>query len=156
MAHIRLFLVDDSQLFRDGLKTLLRSIPEAELVGEASDGGEAVRLAVSLQPDVVVMDIRMRGLDGVQATRRILRDCAAVFPELSGAEVVAERVGLRPYRPAVRLNVSLRSSPTDDKPTSCKSVSRPPQLFTINCAYCPGFLWLMTPPRMLRSLRVPA
>ncbi len=64
-------LVDDQALFREGLKTLLNSRPEFEVVGEASNGEEAIRLAHLLRPQVILMDLRMPVLDGVQATRRI-------------------------------------------------------------------------------------
>ena len=65
-------VADDHQLFRDGLRSLVMAMPDAELVGEAADGVEAVALADSSRPDVVVMDLRMPRLDGIEATRRIL------------------------------------------------------------------------------------
>ncbi len=71
MTKIKIMLVDDQALFREGLKTLLNSRPEFEVVGEASNGEEAVRLAHLLRPQVILMDLRMPISDGVQATRRI-------------------------------------------------------------------------------------
>jgi DNA-binding NarL/FixJ family response regulator len=68
---IRVLLADDQQLMRMALSTSLRSEPDIEVVGEAQDGAEAVRLAALLKPAVVVMDIRMPILDGIVATRRI-------------------------------------------------------------------------------------
>lgn len=64
-------LVDDQALFREGLRTLLSVQPGFEVVGEAADGEEAVRLAAALRPNVVLMDLRMPVLDGVAATRRL-------------------------------------------------------------------------------------
>jgi RNA polymerase sigma factor (sigma-70 family) len=75
---LSILVADDHVLFRDGLRSLLRSMPEAELVGEATNGEEAIQLTVAFQPDVVVMDIRMPALDGVEATRRIVRECPNV------------------------------------------------------------------------------
>jgi DNA-binding NarL/FixJ family response regulator len=69
---IRVLLVDDQEMVRDGLGALLSSAPDIELVGEAGDGLRAVQLARELKPDVVVMDIRMPGMDGLTATGRIL------------------------------------------------------------------------------------
>ena len=71
---IRVLLVDDQEMVRDGLGALLASAPDIELVGEAGDGILAVQLAAELRPDVVVMDIRMPGMDGLTATARILGD----------------------------------------------------------------------------------
>ena len=70
--NIRVLLVDDQEMVRDGLGALLSSAPDIELVGEAGDGFLAVQLAAELRPDVVVMDIRMPGMDGLTATARIL------------------------------------------------------------------------------------
>ncbi len=71
-------VADDHQLFRDGLRSLVMAMPDAELVGEAADGLEAVAVADSSRPDVVVMDLRMPRLDGIEATRRILASHADV------------------------------------------------------------------------------
>ncbi len=67
---IRLLLADDHRILREGLRRSLEALG-LEVMGEASDGGEAVELAGSLQPDVVLMDVTMPVLDGVEATRRI-------------------------------------------------------------------------------------
>ncbi|PPF09432.1 response regulator transcription factor [Rathayibacter sp. AY1A5] len=71
---IRLVLVDDQALFRAGIRMLLGSQPDLEVVGEASDGAEGAELVARLAPDVVLMDIRMPGVDGIESTRRILAD----------------------------------------------------------------------------------
>jgi DNA-binding NarL/FixJ family response regulator len=68
----RIVLADDHPLFRDGLRVLIEAMPDAELVGEASTGDEAVALAVQLQPQVVLMDIQLPGRNGIEATRAIV------------------------------------------------------------------------------------
>jgi DNA-binding NarL/FixJ family response regulator len=69
---IRVLLADDQRLVRSGFRMILRDDPEVEVAGEAGDGEEAVALAGELRPDVVLMDVRMPRLDGIEATRRIL------------------------------------------------------------------------------------
>lgn len=69
---IRILLVDDHKAFRDGLRAMLKSAADLEVVGEAEDGAEAVELVLTLQPDLILMDIQMPGMNGVDATRRIV------------------------------------------------------------------------------------
>jgi DNA-binding NarL/FixJ family response regulator len=71
---IGVLVVDDQRLVRSGFRMILRADPEIEVVGEAGDGAEAVALARELRPDVVLMDVRMPKLDGIEATRRLLRE----------------------------------------------------------------------------------
>jgi len=78
---IRVLLADDHVLVRAGLERLLRGVAGIEVVGTAADGGEAVELALSERPDVVLMDLEMPVLDGIEATRRITA-------EVEGAAVV--------------------------------------------------------------------
>ena len=72
-GSIRVILVDDHQIIRQGLRSLLNAQPGLEVVAEAPDGGAAVRLSGELAPDVVVMDVDMPGVSGVEATREITR-----------------------------------------------------------------------------------
>jgi DNA-binding NarL/FixJ family response regulator len=71
-GEIRVLLVDDQELFRAGLATIIDAQEGMRVVGQAGDGHEALRVADEVQPDVVLMDIRMPELDGVEATRRLL------------------------------------------------------------------------------------
>jgi len=72
--RIRILLADDHAVLRAGLRALLAAQDDLEVVGEASDGAEAIRLCQTLRPDVVVMDIGMPGVSGIDATARIKRD----------------------------------------------------------------------------------
>ena len=73
MDVIRLLIIDDQSITRSGLRALLGAQAEIEIVGEARHGEEAVELATMLQPDVVLMDLRMPGMNGIEASRRIHR-----------------------------------------------------------------------------------
>jgi two-component system, NarL family, response regulator NreC len=71
---IRILIADDHGIVRNGLKLLLERIPDMQVVGEAADGREAVRLARELEPDIIVMDIGMPLLNGIEAARQIIRE----------------------------------------------------------------------------------
>jgi len=73
-AAIRVLIADDQTLVRNGLRMILEVEPDIELVGEATDGVEAVRLGRDTEPDVVLMDVRMPAMDGLEATRQLLGD----------------------------------------------------------------------------------
>ncbi len=79
MDRIRVLIADDHPLFREGMHGLLDSVAETEVVGEATTGAEAIAQAKALQPDVILMDIKMPGINGIAATREIV----AASPHIS-------------------------------------------------------------------------
>ena len=103
-APIRILIADDHPLFRAGLRALLDSVTDTEVVGEAATGEEALEAALSLGPDVVVMDINMPGLNGIDATRRILDETDGVnvlvmtMHDDDDAVFAAIRAGARGYQ----------------------------------------------------------
>lgn len=74
MDTIRILIADDHPMFRKGVRAILTLSPNFEIVAEASNGEEAITLAETHQPDVILMDVAMPGMHGIEATRRILRD----------------------------------------------------------------------------------
>src|SRR3989449_4803808 len=72
MDPLRVLIADDHPLFRNGIRALLSSVQDMEVAGVATKGEEAVALATSLQPDVILMDLQMPGINGIEATRQIL------------------------------------------------------------------------------------
>jgi DNA-binding NarL/FixJ family response regulator len=100
---IRVLVADDHRLFRDGLRALLNSVPDLEVVGEAGDGEEVVAQAAVLQPDVILMDLQLPGINGVEATRRILNSQPRVnvlvltMFEDTDTVMAAMRAGARGY-----------------------------------------------------------
>ena len=74
MTPMRVLIADDHLFYREGLRVMLGAVPEIQLVGEATTGDEAIERAVALQPDVVLMDLKMPGATGIEATRRIVRE----------------------------------------------------------------------------------
>lgn len=72
MEKIRILIADDHALFREGLRALFTALPDVEVVGEAAEGESAVNQVDAVKPDIVLMDINMPGVNGIEATRRIL------------------------------------------------------------------------------------
>ncbi|RPJ26881.1 MAG: DNA-binding response regulator [Chloroflexi bacterium] len=102
---IRVLIADDHPLFRDGMHGLLDSVPNTEVIGEAASGEDAVTLAESLQPDVILMDIKMPGINGLQAMREILHTSPHIrilivsMLEDDDSVFAAMRAGARGYVP---------------------------------------------------------
>ena len=93
---IRVVLVEDNQVFRDGLELVLGLRSDIEIVGAAEDGTEAVKLASELRPDVILMDYRLPGMDGVEATAAVLEAYpGAAVIGLTASANVRERHALR-------------------------------------------------------------
>lgn len=74
----KIFLADDHAILREGLRSLIDGLPEMEVIGEAGDGREAVRVATEAKPDVVVMDVNMPDLNGIEATRLMVKELPTV------------------------------------------------------------------------------
>ncbi|HSB90800.1 MAG TPA: response regulator transcription factor [Anaerolineales bacterium] len=102
-APIRVLIADDHRLFRDGLRALLNSAPDLEVVGEAGGGEEVVAKAAEVRPDVILMDLQLPGINGVEATRRILGSQPSVnvlvltMFEDTDTVLAAMRAGARGY-----------------------------------------------------------
>jgi DNA-binding NarL/FixJ family response regulator len=103
MEPLRVLIADDHPLFRHGIRALLEAAPDFEVTGEAKTGEEAIGLAASLQPDVILMDIQMPVINGIEATRRILhtsphiRILMVTMFEDDASVFTAMRAGARGY-----------------------------------------------------------
>ncbi len=128
MERLRVLIADDHTLFRYGMQGLLSTQPDIEVVGEATAGEEALALAGELQPDVVLMDIKMPGINGIEATRRILEDHPHVrilmvtMFEDDASVFTAMRAGARGY--------VLKDAAKDDVLSAIRTVGRGGAVFS--------------------------
>lgn len=132
MNQLRILIADDHPLFRDGMSMLLNTIPDMLVVGEATTGDEVVNLAISLQPDVILMDIKMPGLNGIEATRRIVSDqphiriLIVTMFEDDASVFTAMRAGARGY--------VLKDVEKDDMLRAIRAVGRGEAIFSSGIA----------------------
>jgi DNA-binding NarL/FixJ family response regulator len=103
MSTLRVLIADDHPVFRDGIRSLLEATPNIEVVGEATTGEEAILLAAQCQPDLILMDVQMPGVNGIEATRRIaasqpqIRVLVVTMFEDDASVFTAMRAGARGY-----------------------------------------------------------
>jgi DNA-binding NarL/FixJ family response regulator len=128
MESIHVLIADDHSLYREGVRKMLSVSPDIEIVGEATNGDEAVAQALALQPDVILMDLKMPGVNGIEATRRILyaspRIGVLVLTMFETDETVfaAMRAGARGYL--------LKDVDQEDVIRAVKAVSRGDAIFS--------------------------
>jgi two-component system response regulator DegU len=111
-------LVDDHAILREGLASLLQRYSDIEVVGEAEDGQVAVELAHVLRPDVVVMDLSMPRLNGIEATRKIVSELPRV--RVVGLSMHDEEYGLSAMRSAGAVECVVKAGPPDDLVTAIR------------------------------------
>ena len=128
MDPIRLLIADDHTFYREGVRTMLLGQPDMEVIGEASGGDETIVKAESLQPDVILMDIKMPGTNGIEATRRILHASPHIqvlvvtMFEDDDSVFAAMRAGARGYL--------LKDADQDELVRAVKAVSRGEAIFS--------------------------
>lgn len=128
MEPIRLLIADDHTFYREGVRAMLREVAETEVIGEAISGEEAVEQALALQPDVILMDIKMPGLNGIEATRRILQTSPQIgivvvtMFEDDGSVFAAMRAGARGYL--------LKDADQDELVRAIKAIRRGEAIFS--------------------------
>ena len=132
MEPIRLLIADDHAFYREGVRTMLRSVPATEVLGEAATGDEVIALALTLQPDVILMDLKMPGLNGIEATRRILHSSPRIgvlvitMFEDDDSVFAAMRAGARGYL--------LKDADQDELVRAVKAVCRGEAIFSPSIA----------------------
>src|SRR3990172_2747106 len=128
MDRIRVLIADDHPFYREGVRTMLSAAPEIEIVGEAASGDETITQAESLQPDVILMDLKMPGINGIEATRRILHTSPHIgvlvltMFEADESVFAAMRAGARGYL--------LKDADQDELGRADKAVSRREAIFS--------------------------
>ena len=122
MSKLRVFLADDHAVVREGLKALINSHPHMEVIGEAGDGRTACAKACELRPDVVVMDVSMPELNGVQATSELRQRCPEV--RVLALTVHEERSALRELIEAGARGYVLKRSAAEDLVHAVQVVAR--------------------------------
>lgn len=161
---VRVLVADDSAEFREGLRGMLDATPETEVVGEASDGESAIAVAMRLQPDVVLMDLRMPGTNGVEATRSIVARSphigVLVLTMFDGDDSVlaAVRAGARGYvlkgAPKAELLRAIRAAANGEGIFSPAVARRLPEIFTPAPTGAPAFPELTDRERQVLALLV--
>ena len=128
MDPIRVLIADDHPFYREGVRTMLSAAPEIEIVGEAASGDETITQAESLQPDVILMDLKMPGVNGIEATRRILHTSPHIgvlvltMFEADESVFAAMRAGARGYL--------LKDADQEELIRAIKAVSRGEAIFS--------------------------
>ncbi len=128
MEKIRVLIADDHPFYREGVRTMLRATPDIEIIGEAANGEDTVAQAERLQPDVILMDLKMPGMGGIEATRRILHTSphigVLVLTMFEADETVfaAMRAGARGYL--------LKDADQDELIRAIQAVSRGEAIFS--------------------------
>jgi len=128
MEKIRILIADDHPFYREGVRTMLRATPDIEIIGEAANGEDTVAQAERLQPDVILMDLKMPGMGGIEATRRILHTSphigVLVLTMFEADETVfaAMRAGARGYL--------LKDADQDELIRAIQAVSRGEAIFS--------------------------
>jgi DNA-binding NarL/FixJ family response regulator len=129
---LRVLMADDHPFFRDGLRVLLEATPDTELAGEATNGDEVIELAKTLQPDVILMDLKMPGVGGIEATRQILSNSPSIgilvvtMVEDDDSVFAAMRAGARGYL--------LKGADKDEMLLAIRAVGRGEAVFGLRIA----------------------